>query len=498
MSKTPQAGLYRLIKSLSQTEKRYFKVKMKSSGQKGSYQFMELFDLISSMDNYNEEELKKKLGKKGSDKHLAFRKSHLYNLILSSLRNYHKNKSPEVEVLNLLQDIKITFDRGLFLQSEKLLKKLKTKCLAYNFHQYMIAATVWEQKLIGNLKGKTFKQASKYETEKGIVNSLIKEQQELLAYLKKDINLWSLRIELLDLYRFDKAGLKKPIAQFKKEVNACIKSLPANKYHLEFIIQTHTINGLIDYFEGNYNSARKSQKQLIELLEKEHKFIKNNINNYASEINNFLAFSFVANNVDDVVKWLGVLKNLLNNVDVRSNAYLNSRVFSFYQVNSLRYYNSIGEYENAIESFNEDKFSRLQLQMNPYKQFQITYNLVLAYFYSNDLSKSLLWINILINSDVQIRPQDLSLIRSLSYVIYYQLGNGSIIESLHHSKDKSILDKLNTNLSEKVLLDGLYHLYMHPESSKKIKKDLLIKYEQAVTTKTNPQKNLMRYLQEKL
>lgn len=498
MPKTPQAKLFRLIKSLSQTEKRYFKVSMRGSNQKDSYQFMELFDLIGSMDNYNEGELKKKLAKNGSDKHLAFRKTHLYDLVLSSLRNYHKTKSSEIEVLNLLQDIKITFDRGLFLQSEKLLQKMKKKCLAYNFNQYLVAATVWEQKLIGNLKGKTFKDASKYETEKFLVQSLIKEQQELLSYLKKDIKLWSLRIELLDLYRFEEAGLKKPIDQFKKEVNDCINSDPPNQDHLEFTIQAHTINSMICYFEGNYNASVEAQKKLILLLEKEHKFIKNNINNYASEINNFLAASFDADKTDDVEKWLGVLKELLSNIDVRSNVYLSSRIFSFYQVNSLRFYNRIGNYQDAIKSFSESQFNKFRLQMNPYKQFQIRYNLVLAYFFSNELRTSLLWINKIINADIEIRLQDLSFIRSLSYIIHYQLGNDSIIESLHHSKDKNILKNLDTNLAEKTLLNGLYNMWMHPDSHKIIKAELVTKYEKAVLQKTNNHNNLVRFLCENL
>ncbi len=125
MSKTPDTKLFDLIKTLSQTEKRYFKVRMKKSGDKDSYQFIELFNLIGSMDQYDENELKKKLKKNGNDKHLPFRKTHLYELLLSVLRNYHQNKSPEMEVINLLQDIKITFDRGLFMQSEKLIKKIK-------------------------------------------------------------------------------------------------------------------------------------------------------------------------------------------------------------------------------------------------------------------------------------------------------------------------------------------------------------------------------------
>ena len=82
MSKTPDTKLFELIKSLSQTEKRYFKVGVGALGGNNSHQFIELFDCIASMDNYDENELKKALNEGKGAKHLAFRKSHLYDTIL--------------------------------------------------------------------------------------------------------------------------------------------------------------------------------------------------------------------------------------------------------------------------------------------------------------------------------------------------------------------------------------------------------------------------------
>jgi hypothetical protein len=498
MSKTPDTKLFDLIKTLSQTEKRYFKVRMKKNSDKESYQFIELFNLIGSMEHYDENELKNQLKKKGNDKHLPFRKTHLYELVLSSLRNYHKTKSSEIEVLNLLQDIKITFDRGLFLQSEKLLKKLKKKCSTYNLNQYLISAIYWEQKLIGNLKGKAFKGSSNYQTEKKIITKVFEAQQNLLSYLKKNMELWRLRIELIDFYRFEEAELKKPIEQFKKEVIACINSDPPNKDHLEFTIQSHTINSMIYYFEGNYNAYVKVQKKLILLLEKEQKFVKNNINTYASGINNFLAASFDADKTDDVEKWLDVLKVLLSNIDVRSNVYLSSRIFSFYQVNSLRFYNRIGNYQDAINSFSESQFNMYRFQMNPYKQFQIRYNLVISYFYSEDFRASRKWINKIINSNIEIRLNELSFIRSLSYVIHYQLGYTSIIESLYNSKDKNTVKKLKVHKSEYVLLNGLYSMCMDPDNRKKIKNKFIDKLSEIAPKKSYDIHILINYLRKRL
>ena len=498
MSKTPDTKLFELIKSLSQTEKRYFKVGVGASGGNNSHQFIELFDCIASMDNYDENELKKALNEGKGAKHLAFRKSHLYDTILSSLRNYHKNKSTEFQVLNLLQDIKITFDRGLFLQSEKLLKKLKRICKTYNLNQYLISVTFWEQKLIGNLKGKAFIDESKYETEKVLVQALINEQQELLSYLKKGMKFWSLRIALLDLYRFEEAGLKKPIEQFKNELIACLNSDPPNQNHFEFIVQTHTINSMIYYFEGNYNASVNAQKKLIHLLEKEQKFIKNNINNYASEINNFLAASFDADKTADVEKWLGVLKALLSNIDVRSNVYLNSRIFSFYQINSLRYYNYQSSYQESLDCFDRERYLRLKKYINPYKHFQLQYNMAVAYFFRNDFHEALKWINSIVNSSVKVRPMDMSFIRVLLYLTHFKRGNFFIIENACNSKDKTIRINVDSNPPEKLIATYLTKISLKPNTVKELQKKLISEYDNAVTDKNSIHKDLLIFLKKEL
>ncbi len=360
----------------------------------------------------------------------------------------------------------------------------------------MISASFWEQKLIGNLKGKAFKGSSNFQTEKKIVTKVIDEQQKLLSYLKKNMELWSLRIELLDFYRFEGVGLTKSIKTLKSEVVACVKSKPNNQDHLEFIIQEHTIASLINYFDGNLNAAVKNQRKLILLLEKESDYIENNLNNYASEINNYLAMSFAANSSEDIQKWIEILMELLSKSNVRSNAYLNSRIFSFYLVNALRFHNRNEEYNKSIEIFQEDQFNKFQDKMNPYKQFQIRYNLVLSYFYFGDYRTSLQWINKIINSNIEIRLNELSFIRCLSYVIHYQLGNLSIIESLYNSKDKNTLKKLKANRLEYLLLKGLYMMCMDPDNRKKIKSKFVDQLSEIVLEKSINILVLIRYLKE--
>ena len=57
MPKTPSVKLYKLVKSLSRTEKRHFTLFVSGKTTKSSSKYLELFKAIAAQDTYNEESL---------------------------------------------------------------------------------------------------------------------------------------------------------------------------------------------------------------------------------------------------------------------------------------------------------------------------------------------------------------------------------------------------------------------------------------------------------
>ena len=498
MSKTPSARLFDLIHSMSQTEKRYFKINSVKKEGGESHQFLEMFDAISKMSVYDEEELKKQLEETGSSKHLAFRKSHLYDLILSTLRRYHKTKSPEFEVLNLLQDVKITFDRGLFEQAERLIIKLKKKCVDYNFHQHLVSVAYWEKRITGALVGKTVKRSTNYNTEQMVLQKLVAEQYSLLTYLRKENELWNLRAELIDMYRFEGGENERSIEDCKKSLDKVLELEPNNKHHFKLQIQTNVIKTLISYFEGDLNEGICSQKQVVDQLEENPKVIESDLDIYAAELNNLATFSFLINELETVLGCVKKLEKIMNKPEVKSNVFFSSRVFSFYQLNVLRYYNSQGDYKSSVDSFQKKRFEQSTRSMNRYKQFQIEYNVVLAYFFGGQLKEALKMINLIVNSPTKVRLKNLSFIRCLAYTIHYVSGNHSLLESIHASKDKTFLKDLRKNKSERILLTGLTNMILNPDKIKQIRADLLEEYSNEVDAASIFQKELIDFLENSI
>ncbi len=114
--------LFALIKSLNSTEKAYFK---KFVGADENSNYLKLFDAINSLPDYDEEKILKKFRGEKFGKNLSVSKSYLFELIMDSLRSYHRNRSFTLKAENMLGNLRILQEKGLTEIFEKQLEKAK-------------------------------------------------------------------------------------------------------------------------------------------------------------------------------------------------------------------------------------------------------------------------------------------------------------------------------------------------------------------------------------
>lgn len=113
--------LLSLIESMSKAEKRLFKLDIKSQTTVSGPKYMQLFDAIVKSGRIDE----KKLTRSGivSSDQLPNMKAALYSHLLGSLRSNFLQAEPEMQVRSLVDNSGLLFDRGLYDQSQKMLKK---------------------------------------------------------------------------------------------------------------------------------------------------------------------------------------------------------------------------------------------------------------------------------------------------------------------------------------------------------------------------------------
>ena len=127
MPKVVKDNLFDLVKSLSKSEKRQFRLYAGRLGVNEDAKFMALFDILEKLSGYDEEEILK--NKEIKKKQLSNLKAHLYKQILISLRLNPIHQNVRLQLREQLDFATILYHKGLYNQSLKILDKAKTMAL---------------------------------------------------------------------------------------------------------------------------------------------------------------------------------------------------------------------------------------------------------------------------------------------------------------------------------------------------------------------------------
>ncbi|WP_187357750.1 hypothetical protein [Cyclobacterium plantarum] len=135
--------LFDLIGSLSPSEKRSFKLYAKRLSSNQNAKFLMLFDVLDKMDEYDEALLLKKapVGKK----QLSNMKGHLYQQVLTSLRLLYADRNVELQLNEQIDFGRILFNKGLYMQSLKVLDKAKHVAGQYGLDTVMLRVVEMEK-----------------------------------------------------------------------------------------------------------------------------------------------------------------------------------------------------------------------------------------------------------------------------------------------------------------------------------------------------------------
>ena len=130
MTKNFKDHLFTLIKSLSKSEKRQFKLCMLVDWgvNEDSKFLLFLFNVIDKMTSYNELDILQK--KFVTKQQLSNLKAHLYKQILISLRLNPSHQSIRIQIREQLDFATILYSKDLYKQSLKILDKAKQSSIS--------------------------------------------------------------------------------------------------------------------------------------------------------------------------------------------------------------------------------------------------------------------------------------------------------------------------------------------------------------------------------
>ena len=153
MHKTQKEFLFRLVKSLSKSEKRQFKLYVNRLESNADTKFIALFNLLDKMTVYDEQKIaNSKIVKR---EQLSNMKSHLYKQILISLRLSISSANKRLQLREQLDYVYILYNKGLYEQSLQMLQRVKVQAVNFDDRETEFQAIEFEKAIQTQYLSKT-------------------------------------------------------------------------------------------------------------------------------------------------------------------------------------------------------------------------------------------------------------------------------------------------------------------------------------------------------
>ncbi|MBP6390819.1 MAG: hypothetical protein KA175_07790 [Flavobacteriales bacterium] len=212
MSNQAHDHVHRLIRSMSPSEKRYFKLYTARHRPTGGGNHDLLFNAIAAMEQYHESQLLNRFKDKGFVARFPIAKRRLYEAVLRSLAAYHAESSVDARLRRQMHEVEILFQRALYEDADKLLHGAVKLAEHYERPHILVEAQQWRRKLIerSNYAGTTQADLMMERAEAGRLRELFAEVDALWA-LKSDI--------LLTLYQRGPARSAEQIEEITRSMD---------------------------------------------------------------------------------------------------------------------------------------------------------------------------------------------------------------------------------------------------------------------------------------
>ncbi|MCX2680087.1 hypothetical protein OOZ15_09070 [Galbibacter sp. EGI 63066] len=466
--------LFILVKSLSKSEKRQFKLYVNRLGVNADAKFLALFNLLDKMHRYSEGEiLKSGIVKK---QQLSNLKAHLYKQILVSLRLNPVNQNVRVQIREQLDFATILYHKGLYKQSLKLLDKAKS--MAIENQEKVVAYEIVEfEKII----------ETQYITRSisGRADELAIQAKELSIQNVLTSKLSNLSLQLYGIML--KFGYVKSDEEYKWITDYYSAHMPKFKLsELDFREKLWLYKAQLWYsfLIQDFLSCYKYSLKWVELFYENEQMIYLNPVFFLKGNNYLLESMFYVKYRSGFEETLDRLEATINNKKFPKNDNIEVLAFLYICSNKLNLHFLEGSFEDGLYLEEEivDGLKQYRDKIDEHHIMVLYYKIACLHFGNGDNKKCISYLKKIIeNKNLSMREDLMCFARVLSLVAHYEAGMDYHLEVQLKSTYKFLLKMNDLHEVQKEMikfLKNLGEIYPHElkDEFKKLHKTLK-KYE---------------------
>jgi hypothetical protein len=415
--------LFQLIHSLQKSEKRNFKLYIKRSSGKQDLKIIQLFDAIDKLNEYDEKVLLKKLPDVTKSQ-LANLKTHLYKELLASLRLIKSTDSIDMQLHEQLDYARILYNRGLYLQSLKILEKVKEMSQTY-FQDSLLGQAISLEKKIETLH---ITRSMKDRPER-----LTEEALEINERRKNITKLSNLALQMYSWYV--KFGHARNEEEEKKVKKYFIQKLPSNArtlagfYEKLYLYQSSCWYAFIcQDFLKYYRYAQK----WIDLFDEHPVMITVETGHYIKGMHNILNAHFDLRNYKGFAVSLHRFEEFAATPVANQHENFKVQTFIYLYTAKINQHFMHGTFKDGLSMvpYIEDRLHEYELYFDNHRVLVFNYKIATLHFGSGDYGTSIDYLQRIINDNVDLRYDIQCYARLLHLLAHYEMGNFDIMDSL--------------------------------------------------------------------
>lgn len=413
--------LYLLIKSLSKSEKRNFKLFVNRLQSNEDSKFMVLFDVLDKQNEYNEE----KIFQKASDitkAQLSNIKAHLYKQILQSLRMNASNQDLDIYLREQIDYAKLLYNKGLYTQSLKMLDKAKSSAFEYEKNAILLEIYDFEKHIESQYITRSIDTTAEEITKSA--NALNKKISGTNVFSNLGLRLYGLYLKTSHV-RNEKDYLF--VSEFFKS------NLPTyNIEDLSFFEKLYLYQSYVwyNYIIQDFLTCYKYATKWVELFtEKEH-LMPVYADLYLKGLHNLMAALFFINHKTKFNDTLNKLEKLGSEEFILNNENNSVLLFQYLYINKINYHFMNGNFSGGLYLVNEieEGINRFHKKIDDNRILNFYYKIGCLYFGSGDNENAIKYLNKVINHPAQIRGDIHSFSRILKLIAHYEMGDTEMVE----------------------------------------------------------------------
>src|SRR5665213_2729451 len=462
-------ALFQLIQSLEKSEKRNFKLYVQRNSSSPDLKIVQLFDAFDKMKEYDEKELMSKTISLKKEQ-LSNMKAHLYRQILASLRLLQSNENIDIQLHEQLDYARILYNKGLYLQSLKILERVKENAISHNQVSFLIEVLFLEKKIESLHITRSMQDRA---------DALTRKSNETNDQLVRITKLSNLALQLYSWYiknghARNREDEKEVENYFQAHLTNDIKK-PNGFYEQLYYNQSYCWYAFI---RQDFLMYYRYTQKWVDLFINEPEMQEIETANYIKGLHNLLNAHFTLRNFGGFNKTLHLLESFRESNIVKQSNNNKVQVFIYLYTSKINQHFLEGTFKEGIKIVPEieQQLKEFSIYMDLHRVLVFYYKIASLYFGGGDYDTAIDYLNKIINWKVDLRTDLQCYTRLLHLISHYELGNFQLLEYLIKSVYRFMAKMQNLSLVEEEMFKFLKNSFylsarkLQPEFEKLLNK----------------------------